>query len=92
MTSSPLWRGGGRIFPNSPDENFAHKVNRKMYRAGIRSMLGELVRQILKCRLESKIFKDHGSHTVNDRTHHTEQAIAQPLNFAGRVLTFLRAI
>src|SRR5436853_5604901 len=34
MTSSPLWRGGGKIFPNSPDENFSHKVNRKMYRAG----------------------------------------------------------
>ena len=45
MTSSPLWRGGGRIFPNRPDENFSHKLNRKMYRAGIRSMLGELVRQ-----------------------------------------------
>ena len=30
MTSSPLWRGGGRIFPNSPDENFTHKVNKKM--------------------------------------------------------------
>ena len=34
MTSSPLWRGGGRIFPNSPEENFTHKVNKKMYRAG----------------------------------------------------------
>ena len=36
MTSSPLWRGGGRIFPNSPEENFSHKVNKKMYRAGMR--------------------------------------------------------
>ena len=34
MTSSPLWRGGGKIFPNSPDENFTQKVNKKMYRAG----------------------------------------------------------
>ena len=34
MTSSPLWRGGGRIFPNMPDENFSHKINKKMYRAG----------------------------------------------------------
>ena len=33
MTSSPLWRGGGKIFPNTPDENFTHKLNRKMYRA-----------------------------------------------------------
>lgn len=45
MTSSPLWRGGGRIFPNSPDENFSHKLNKKMYRAGMRSILSELVRQ-----------------------------------------------
>ena len=33
MTSSPIWRGGGRTFPNSPDENFTQKVNKKMYRA-----------------------------------------------------------
>ncbi len=33
--ASPLWRGGGKIFPNLPDENFSHKVNRKMYRAGM---------------------------------------------------------
>src|SRR6187401_468443 len=45
MTSSPLWRGGGRIFPNSPDENFAHKVNRKMYRAGMASILSQLARE-----------------------------------------------
>lgn len=45
MTSSPLWRGGGRIFPNSPDENFSHKVNRKMYRAGIASILSQLARE-----------------------------------------------
>jgi large subunit ribosomal protein L4 len=42
MTSSPLWRGGGRIFPNSPDENFSHKVNKKMYRAGVCSILSKL--------------------------------------------------
>ena len=45
MTSSPLWRGGGRIFPNSPEENFAHKVNRKMYRAGMCSILSQLARE-----------------------------------------------
>ncbi|HUN92390.1 MAG TPA: 50S ribosomal protein L4 [Burkholderiaceae bacterium] len=44
MTSSPLWRGGGRIFPNSPDENFTHKVNRKMYRAGLCSILSRLAK------------------------------------------------
>jgi len=45
MTSSPLWRGGGRIFPNRPDENFSQKVNRKMFRAGIASILSQLVRE-----------------------------------------------
>ncbi len=45
MSSSPLWRGGGRIFPNSPDENFSQKVNRKMYRAGIAAILSQLVRE-----------------------------------------------
>src|SRR3954452_17598674 len=45
MSSSPLWRGGGRIFPNSPDENFSHKVNKKMYRAGLCSILSQLARE-----------------------------------------------
>src|SRR5499427_10147027 len=45
MTSSPLWRGGGRIFPNKPDENFSQKVNRKMYRAGMAAILSQLVRE-----------------------------------------------
>jgi len=45
MTSSPIWRGGGRAFPNSPNENYSHKVNRKAYRAGMQTILSELVRQ-----------------------------------------------
>ncbi len=45
MTSSPLWRGGGKIFPNSPDENFSQKVNRKMYRAGMAAILSQLARE-----------------------------------------------
>jgi large subunit ribosomal protein L4 len=45
MASSPLWRGGGKIFPNLPDENFTHKVNKKMYRAGMCSILSQLVRE-----------------------------------------------
>ena len=45
MTSSPLWRGGGKIFPNTPDENFSQKVNRKMYRAGMASILSQLARE-----------------------------------------------
>ena len=45
QANSPLWRGGGKIFPSSPDENFTHKVNRKMYRAGMASILSQLVRE-----------------------------------------------
>jgi len=44
-SASPLWRGGGRTFPNSPDENFSQKVNRKMFRAGIASILSQLARE-----------------------------------------------
>lgn len=44
MASSPIWRGGGRIFPNSPDENFQKKLNKKMYRAGISVILSQLIR------------------------------------------------
>ena len=40
---SPIWVGGGRAFAARP-RDFSQKVNRKMYRAGIRSMLGQLVR------------------------------------------------
>lgn len=45
MASSPLWRGGGKIFPNSPEENFSQKVNKKMHRAGMCAILSELNRQ-----------------------------------------------
>ncbi len=44
MSSSPIWRGGGRAFPNKPDENFSHKVKRKMYRAGVAAILSQLAR------------------------------------------------
>jgi large subunit ribosomal protein L4 len=45
MTSSPIWRGGGRAFPSSPKDNFSQKVNKKAYRAGMQTILSELVRQ-----------------------------------------------
>jgi large subunit ribosomal protein L4 len=40
-----LWRGGGKIFPNSPDQNYTQKINRKMYRAGLASIFSQLVRE-----------------------------------------------
>ena len=45
MSSSPIWRGGGRIFPNRPDENFTQKINKKMYRAGMASIFSQLARE-----------------------------------------------
>jgi large subunit ribosomal protein L4 len=45
MTSSPIWRGGGRAFPNLPNENFSQKINKKMYRAGMASIFSQLVRE-----------------------------------------------
>jgi large subunit ribosomal protein L4 len=44
MASSPLWRGGGKIFPNSPDQNYSQKINRKMHRAGMASIYSQLLR------------------------------------------------
>jgi len=43
--SSPLWRGGGKTFPNSPNENFSQKLNKKMFRAGVCSILSQLGRE-----------------------------------------------
>jgi large subunit ribosomal protein L4 len=72
QANSPLWRGGGKIFPSSPEENFSQKVNRKMYRAGIASILSQLVREgrlsviealaldAPKTRLFAKKIKDYG--------------------------------
>ncbi len=41
---SPIWVGGGRTFAAKP-RNYSQKVNKKMYRAALRSVLSELVRQ-----------------------------------------------
>jgi large subunit ribosomal protein L4 len=41
---SPIWVGGGRTFAAKP-RDFSQKVNKKMYRAAMRSMLSELIRQ-----------------------------------------------
>ena len=52
-TSSPIWRGGGRAFPNLADENFSHKVNKKMYRAGMAAILSQLARDGRLCVVDS---------------------------------------
>ncbi len=57
--SSPIWRGGGQIFPNSPDENFSHKVNRKVYRAGMSTILSQLVRDERVLVIDSFTVENH---------------------------------
>ncbi len=42
--SSPIWRGGGKTFPNTTEENYTKKLNKKMYRAGMSVILSQLVR------------------------------------------------
>ncbi|MCV2503859.1 MAG: 50S ribosomal protein L4, partial [Neisseriaceae bacterium] len=42
--ASPIWRKGGRAFPSKPWENFSQKVNKKMYRAGMATILSQLAR------------------------------------------------
>ena len=57
--TSPIWRGGGQIFPNSPDENFSHKVNRKVYRAGMSTILSQLVRDERLLVIDSFTVENH---------------------------------
>lgn len=65
--SSPLWRGGGQIFPNRADESFAHKVNRKMYRAGICTILSQLVRDDRLVAIETMTVDEPKTKTLLDR-------------------------
>jgi len=85
MSSSPIWRGGGRAFPNSPDENFSHKVNKKMYRAGLCSILSQLARddrlsvieelslEAPKTKLLAQKLKGMGLHSVLVITDHLDE-------------------
>ncbi|MGI9306938.1 MAG: 50S ribosomal protein L4 [Gammaproteobacteria bacterium] len=45
MSSSPIRRGGGRAFPARPDENFKHKIPRRMFRAAMSVMFSQLLRE-----------------------------------------------
>lgn len=47
--SNPIRKGGGRIFPNSPTENFTQKVNKKMYRKGISVILSRIYSEDRLC-------------------------------------------
>jgi large subunit ribosomal protein L4 len=100
MASSPLWRGGGKIFPNSPEENFSHKVNRKMFRAGIASILSKLARdgrlsvvdgfslEAPKTKLLAQKVKGMGMESVLIIT----DSLDQNLFLAGRNLTNVRVV
>ena len=72
MASSPIWRGGGKAFPNSPDENFRKKLNKKMYRAGMSVIISQLIRD------ERLLIVD----TFNIDTHKTK-ALSEKLKEIG---------
>ncbi len=59
MASSPIWRGGGKIFPSSPNENFKKKINRKMYRAGMSVIFSQLIRDQRLLVIENFIVDTH---------------------------------
>lgn len=65
--ASPLWRGGGQIFPNRADESFAHKVNRKMYRAGMCTILSQLVRDDRLVAIETMTVDEPKTKALSDR-------------------------
>ncbi|GHA76869.1 50S ribosomal protein L4 [Formosimonas limnophila] len=67
MTSSPIWRGGGRAFPNSPDENFTQKVNRKMHRAALCSIFSQLVRDDRLVVVENFVVEAPKTKLVSDK-------------------------
>lgn len=56
---SPIWVGGGRAHPATPAENFKQKVNKKMYRAAMCSILSELNRQKRLFVVESLALETH---------------------------------
>ena len=74
---SPIWRGGGQTFAATP-RSYAQKVNRKMYRAAIRSILSELIRQG-RVRICDEIQLDE------PKTAHMAEALGQ-MGVIGRTL------
>ncbi len=57
--SSPLWRGGGRTFPNRPDENFSQKINKKMYRGAMASIISKIIEDNRVKLVDKFDFTDH---------------------------------
>lgn len=67
MVSSPLWRGGGKIFPNLPEENFTQKLNKKMYRAGVCAILSQLSREGRLVVVESLVLESPKTKLLSDK-------------------------
>lgn len=65
--SSPIWRGGGKTFPNSPDENFQKKLNKKMYRAGMSTIFSELIRKERLFVIESITLTSHKTKELSEK-------------------------
>ncbi len=65
--SSPIWRGGGKVFPNSPLENYKKKINKKMYRVGMSTILSELVRDERLSVIDSFNVETHKTKEFNEK-------------------------
>ena len=65
--SSPIWRGDGKVFPKSPDENFKKKVNRKMYRIGMCTILSKLVHDERLTVIDSFAVDSHKTKAFNEK-------------------------
>ncbi|MCB1983922.1 MAG: 50S ribosomal protein L4 [Burkholderiales bacterium] len=66
-TSSPIWRGGGKVFPNSPEENFNKKLNKKMYRAGMSVILSKLIRDQRLTVIDSFTLSSHKTKELSEK-------------------------
>ena len=66
-TSSPIWRGGGKVFPNKPEENFNKKLNKKMYRAGMSVILSKLIRDQRLVVIDSFTVNSHKTKELSEK-------------------------
>ena len=65
--SSPIWRGGGKTFPNSALENYKKKINKKMYRAGMSTILSKLVRDDRLTIIDNFTVDSHKTKQLNEK-------------------------
>ena len=65
--ASPIWRGGGRVFPSDSSENFKKKINKKMYKIGMSSILSRLLTDKRLLAVESFDIDSHKTKLLSDK-------------------------